>query len=179
MKDKDIAMFHDQRMLREVLDKKSSLIVAKRIYSNELKLGVYPNEDDMLKHTRKSRKWVEEDDKLQPYEKLERVQRYTKSLVERSEKKKQLSEMNGDRRKMPNLNSDLRSNRMETLFQLYADQTSDSYRIAARRKYFLPPLTNVLKVLGKNQKVRQNCVEEKEEENTTFPKLPDRNSERQ
>ena len=159
-------------MLREVLDTKSSLKVAKKIYSNELKIGMYPSRDDMLKRKKKAHNWCDDEELLQPREKAERIQNYTKVLRERNEKKQQRGEKEIDKQKLPNINSDLRSNRMQTLFAIYADQTSDSYRIAAKRRYFLPPLHNVLKVLNKAHKLKRNILEEDDEdEKTILPKI--------
>ena len=161
-----------ENMLREVLDTKSSLKVAKKIYSNELKIGMYPSRDDMFKRKKKAHNWCDDVELLQPREKAERIQNYTKVLRERNEKKQQRGEKEIDKQKLPNINSDLRSNRMQTLFAIYADQTSDSYRIAAKRRYFLPPLHNVLKVLNKAHKLKRNILEEDDEdEKTILPKI--------
>lgn len=117
------------------------------------------------------RKWNDEECVLQPHEKLQRSQRYIKSLTERRRKKEQPAKRKGSVHKLPNVVSSLRPSLVQNLFQLFADQSTDSYRKSAKRKYLLPPLANVLKVLSDGRRLRQVQLKTDEDENTRFPKI--------
>ena len=135
-------------MLREVLEGKSSLNVARRIYLNDLKLGVYVPRRMMLPQRKKKRFIDTDDSMLYPREKLERMQKYTKSLGSRKAKAK---EQAGVEKRSPFSTFDPCANRLETLFSVYAEQSNDSYRRAAKGTTFLPPLTQTLKALNKTR----------------------------
>ena len=103
-------------MLREVLEGKSSLNVARRIYLNDLKLGVYVPRRMMLPQRKKKRFIDTDDSMLYPREKLERMQKYTKSLGSRKAKAK---EQAGVEKRSPFSTFDPCANRLETLFSVF------------------------------------------------------------
>ncbi len=173
-----------KEMLREVLETKSSLQVAKRIYLNELKIGVYVPVGDMLRQKndslqrKKKAKWnYDEYELLRPNEKLERMNKYTKSLQTRKEKARTKSQV-VKTSNCPFSTFDPRANRLATLFSVYAEQSVDSYRRAAKARSFLPPLTQTLRALNKSRwkeaRLRQftdGTSEMRENEKTSLPKL--------
>eukprot|EP00794_Sanderia_malayensis_P007489 gene7489-8320_t len=185
-------------MLREVLEHKSSLGVAKRIYSNELKIGVYTpkgnmprpaEDDDATKRLKRPTKWRRYgfEDEMYPQEKVERMQQYTKSLEARKENnaRKTKATSSVPTSTCPFSMVDPRANRLATLFSVYGEQSSDSYRRPAKGRSFLPPVTQALKTMNLNRwkdvrarhfadEVKSNAS--KEGGKTSLPMLNDSNT---
>ena len=165
-------------MVREVISAKSSLPVAKRIYTNELKTVNYPSKETLLTNQRIVGKWMRDEESiLSPEEKSKRMQKFMQSLKDR-QGNAQPKESKRNRKRLPYNEADPRANRLETIFSIYADQSTESYRMAAKRKNFLPPLPQILKILNNSRRRREKklCADEDnlsnyEMQRTILPKV--------
>ena len=151
----------------------SSLAKMKEAYPGELELKMYPPTEDVILH--KERPLRKEDELLLPYEKLERSRQYSKRLYERKEEKRQREENARIKQKRFDVNFSLRIKRMEKLFAIYAAQTSDSYRKAARRRPYLPQLNCAMKAFNV---WKRHQLDKDDEEKHFLPKIPNRTTER-
>lgn len=147
------------KMLRDVLNRKSSVGAAKRVYLSGCKLDTITAEaHNKGRMTAKESKWSPDDicSYLDPQEKVERMQRYTKSLQVRKAKY-QLRNNEEDTEVQQTCAAPYsKANKLIILYEIYSQQLTSSWGKSAKRKSFLPPLSHTLKILQSHR-----CVEKR------------------